>query len=353
MQWLEKEWRTRDPILTASGTMALALAMKASQGENRSGIALPAYGCFDLVTAALGARVPVRWYDVDPRTLSPDWGSLERTLSASGGVGGIVIVHYYGIPVDLGRVRLLAERLGGLIIEDAAQGIGGRMGDLPLGALGDLAVLSFGRGKGLTGGGGGALLRNTDRGRDAFARLGESPGHPGGALKPLVTTTAQWLLARPSTYALPSALPFLQLGETLFREPEPPRQINRTALGILADTIGRVEREAEVRRRNAGWMLERLRESISIQAATGVPGYLRLPLLLDKAQRAAVRDGRAGALGISPGYPRALNQLPAPTSSDEQFAGADALVQSLVTVPVHSRISETDRAEILNWLSVQ
>jgi dTDP-4-amino-4,6-dideoxygalactose transaminase len=353
VHWLEKEWQTREPILTASGTMALSLAMKAIQGENRSGVALPAYGCYDLVTAALGAQVPVRWYDVDPGTLSPEWGSLERVLSAPGRVGGIVIVHHYGIPVDLGRVRLLAERFGGLIIEDAAQGIGGRLEDLPLGARGDLAVLSFGRGKGLTGGGGGALLVNTDRGRHAFARLGETLGHPNGGLKSLVTTTAQWLLAHPSTYALPSALPFLQLGETVFREPEPLRGISPTALGILAATMDQVEGEAKIRRRNAAWLLERLGDTQPVRTGKGLPGYLRLPLMLTGARRAAMGEGKAGVLGITPGYPRVLNRLPASTASDEQFAGAEELVGSLVTVPVHSRISETDRKEILDWLTVQ
>ena len=42
--------------------------------------------------------------------------------------------------------------------EDAAQEAGATLHGRRLGSFGDLSVLSFGRGKGVTGGGGGALL---------------------------------------------------------------------------------------------------------------------------------------------------------------------------------------------------
>ena len=349
-EWLEREYRTTRPLLTGSGTMALALAMRASRSADRPGVALPAYGCYDLVTAALGAGVPVAWYDLDPATLAPDWPSLERALS--GGVGGMVIVHYYGVPVDFTPVRELARRFDTLVIEDAAQGIGGALDGLPLGALGDLGVLSFGRGKGLTGGGGGALLLNTERGRSAHSALGGAPGPAEGALRALATTTAQWLLARPSTYALPSALPFLRLGETVFREPEPERVINPVAVGILAETMHLAAGEADSRRRNAAWLIEHLRGAGKVPGGSiGQPGYLRLPMLLGEASRLAADSSRARALGIMAGYPMALNSLPGSTASSTEYSGARELVQSLVTLPVHSKLKDRERKDVVSTLT--
>jgi perosamine synthetase len=347
IDWLESGWRTTDPLLTDSGTTALTLAMLATQSPSRQGVALPAYGCYDLVTAALGAGIPVRWYDLDPATLGPDWPSLE---TAAQGVDAIVVVHYYGVPVDIAPVRDLARRRGLLIIEDAAQGIGGTLEQLPLGALGDLGVLSFGRGKGLTGGGGGALLINTPAGRKSFAVLDQSLPSPKGGLRLLLTTAVQWLLARPAVYALPSAIPVLKLGETVFRQPEPPQDIDRISLGILAATLSQVAPEAETRRRNAEWIKSRLpvgARSPSGKSGTGGSGYLRLPVLLPRRKSSLDEWGRQ--LGVMPGYPRVLNALPGVTASSERFAGSQELVQSLVTAPVHSKLSRNDREKIVNW----
>ena len=36
-------------------------------------IALPAFCCYDLVTALHGAAAHVAFYDIDPATLGPDW----------------------------------------------------------------------------------------------------------------------------------------------------------------------------------------------------------------------------------------------------------------------------------------
>ena len=52
----------------------------------------------------------------------------------------------------------IAERHGLAVVEDAAQGLGATWRGRPLGSFGDVSVLSFGRGKGWTGGVGGALL---------------------------------------------------------------------------------------------------------------------------------------------------------------------------------------------------
>ena len=352
VSWLEQGWKTRDPLLTDSGTTALTLAMLASQDDRRRGIALPAYGCFDLVTAALGASVPVHWYDLDPATLGPAWGSLEKALAA--GASGVVVAHFYGVPVDLGAVREMARRHGSLVIEDAAQGIGGSLDDRPLGGLGDLGVLSFGRGKGLTGGGGGALLVNSEQGRAALARVDRKLEPGGGGLRTVATTAAQWMLARPAAYAIPSALPFLRLGETVFREPEPLREITPAQLGILAPLLARVVHESQARKRNAAWFAERVGAKARIpDGGVGRAGYLRFPLMVASRQRSEVEGNVVRAMGVMPGYPKVLNTLAASTSSSDHFKGASELVNSLITLPVHSRLSSHDRTKIYGWLSGQ
>src|SRR5207344_1715359 len=103
-----------DVLLTDSGTSALRLALEGALRERpRSSVALPAYSCYDLATAVIGARARIQLYDVDPRTLSPDLQSLERTLEAGAGV--VVVGHLWGVPVALDAVQQLCSRAGALL----------------------------------------------------------------------------------------------------------------------------------------------------------------------------------------------------------------------------------------------
>lgn len=345
--WIQRSFDPRRHILTDSGTSALALAMQAATLRSPGKpILLPAYSCYDLVTAAMAARVNVRWYDITPETLQPDWASLRSGLSD--GAAGVVVVHHYGIPMDMGQLRGLAgEAKGLLVIEDAAQAVGGELENRPLGALGDLGVLSFGRGKGMTGGGGGALLGNTREAAELLDRAtaGLRAGNRGWSS--LVSTKAQWILARPSLYALPASIPFLQLGATVFRPPHEPSGIGAAQAGTLGGTIRLQSEEIRIRQ----WNALRLRESagslaIPVTGQGAHAGYLRLPILLPR-ELAGERDSpEARRLGIMPGYPVPLPALPGSPLPTAPAPGASILATQLVTLPVHSLLSEVDLKRI-------
>jgi dTDP-4-amino-4,6-dideoxygalactose transaminase len=344
-------------LLTDSGTTALALALGAvSRAAGGRPVALPAYGCYDLATAADAAEVGVVLYDLDPLTLGPEWGSLRQAVAA--GVSGVVVVHLYGVPVELSRVRALCRGVGIPVIEDAAQAAGALVeGRLP-GTLGEYGVLSFGRGKGVTGGAGGALLYD--------------PGAPGAGAIPaalpagrglgsLLALLAQWALGRPALYGLPARLPFLGLGDTVYRRPRAARGLLASAAGVLEQGLGVVEREAEVRRAHAAALLEVVARHPGCgltpvrPPAGSVPGYLRLPVLLDAARRceAGSRGGEARRLGIMPGYPGTLAELAGFRGRCQGlggYPGAEALRDSLWTLPVHSRMRAEDLAEVGRWV---
>ena len=152
---LRRAFGASSAALVDSGTSALAMAMRAS---TRAGgvVALPGYACVDVGAAAIFAQLRVRLYDVDPVTLSADLDSVSRVLAQ--GADTIVVSHLYGYAADVPGVAALAAAHGAAVIEDAAQGAWGTLLGKRLGSFGPLSVLSFGRGKGMTGGGGGALL---------------------------------------------------------------------------------------------------------------------------------------------------------------------------------------------------
>ena len=346
-QLVKQHWPASDIMLTDSGTSALSLAIQAAVPPN-SVVALPAWGCYDLATAAEGAGVRVALYDLDPQTLAPEPTSLGRTFDL--GARAVVVAHFYGVPVDLDAISRTADPRGIAVIEDAAQAIGATLRGRPAGSLGAFGVLSFGRGKGLNGGGGGALLINTSKHVPEM-----NIGNRNSGWGELMRTSAQWLLARPSWYALPAALPFLRLGETIYHAPHPPRPLSRASARMLRANWAAAHAATQIRRGNA----ERLRRAVggvwhNVEIATGSSaGYLRLPVRRDSAPSAELM--RKGALlGIMPGYPETLLSLDALRSrcvnANQGFPGAESLARTLVTLPTHELLSEADLAKIEAWL---
>jgi dTDP-4-amino-4,6-dideoxygalactose transaminase len=346
-------------LLTDSGTSALAVAIAGALRERPgTAVAIPAFACYDIATAVSAAGVPALLYDVDPQSLTPDLASVERAVRH--GAGAIVVAHLYGYPSDLAEVLRIGRDAGAVVIEDAAQAVGATVRGRLAGTQAPIGVLSFGRGKGWTGGGGGALLafdelgvRVADRARAGLRRARRGWGA-------LAALGVQHLVARPEMYAVPAALPFLRLGETVYRAPHPPRGLARASGGVLPRTQALADSEIAVRRRNAERLMVALRGDArsELQVVSPQPGampnYLRLPVLTPPGTRSIFCDRHAARLGIAPSYPRPLSKLPvfAPRcgNAGETFSGALELALRLCTLPTHSWLSNQDLAEVVSWI---
>jgi perosamine synthetase len=75
----------------------------------------------------------------------------------------IMVVHIYGLPVDLDPLMKVARRHGLKVIEDAAEVIGQTYNGEPCGSFGDLSVFSFYPNKHVTTGEGGMIVTKDDR----------------------------------------------------------------------------------------------------------------------------------------------------------------------------------------------
>ena len=355
---IRAQYAPSDLLLTDSGTSALNLALTASarSAESRGSqplAALPAYGCYDLATAADAAGVRVVLYDLDPDTLGPNWASLERVVA--GGATSVVVAHLYGVPVDVRRVRSICRGRADLI-EDAAQAAGAVVEGRPAGGIGSLSVLSFGRGKGRTGGGGGALLANDSAGAALLATVREFPGPAPRGGRQLIALVAQWLLARPWVYGIPASLPFLGLGETVYHAPWSPEECPAEWAAVLAADWSSADQEVEIRSTNAERLARRARGNASLTVPRleggAIASYLRFPVVVSEAARVEARSLRS--LGVMPGYPAALPDLAGfgerCVATGDSYAGARLLARRLVTLPVHSRLRRGTMRRLEEWL---
>jgi len=347
---LDLEYRSRRTLLCGSGTQALEIAIRLALRSSRpdASIALPAYSCYDVATAAVACNAPIRLYDLNPDTLSPDQHSLETVLSRGARV--VVIAPLYGMPVPWHSLEALAERHDAILIEDAAQGHGATWRAKPLGSLGAISTLSFGRGKGWTGGGGGAVL--TRDGAEEFLGALPQPHLPAEA-RAVLGLVAQWGLGRPSLYGIPRSVPSLGLGETTYHAPSRPRSMTRAAAAAVIHSHDMSLHEAAQRRVNAERILAAVDKSVvkPIRLENeSIPGYLRLAVRVRGGLDGLASRDDALALGMASGYPTILAELPAVVSRmsgpQPSWPGAETLARDLVTIPTHSRLSRQDLNEI-------
>lgn len=147
---------SRHCVGVANGFEALELVLRAWGIGPGDEVIVPSWTFIAtwLAVSAVGA-VPV---PVEPA----DGGMLIDPLRVEAAITpatrAIVAVHLYGHPADMTALRVLAQRHGLRLLEDAAQAHGARLGDRRVGALGDAAAFSFYPGKNLGAlGDGGAI----------------------------------------------------------------------------------------------------------------------------------------------------------------------------------------------------
>lgn len=149
-------------ILTGRGTTALWLSYSLMD-KKRPKVLLPAMVCLSpMFTAFYAGKIPI-FADVlkEDATINP--AVVEKMLKGDSSIGAVVAVHLYGHPARMKELKVICSKYNVLLIEDAAQALGGidYDGEL-LGYKGDLSIFSFGHTKIMDVGGGGAVLTDND-----------------------------------------------------------------------------------------------------------------------------------------------------------------------------------------------
>ena len=145
-------------LLTPSCTAALEMASMLCGLGPGDEVILPS-NTFDSTANAFvrdGAR-PV-FVDIREDTLNLDEKAIEAAITEH--TRAIFPVHYAGVACEMDAIREIAAAHDLVVVEDAAQAVGSRYRDQPLGGLGQLGAFSFHETKNFICGEGGALVVN-------------------------------------------------------------------------------------------------------------------------------------------------------------------------------------------------
>jgi perosamine synthetase len=150
----------RHAIATSNGTVALHVALVALGVAPGDEILIPTVTYIATANAVRYCGATPVLVDVCPGTLNIDPAEIARKISPR--TRGIIPVHLYGHPCEMGPIAEIATRHGLFVLEDAAEAHGAEYLGRKVGGLGDCAAFSFFGNKIVTTGEGGMVTTDND-----------------------------------------------------------------------------------------------------------------------------------------------------------------------------------------------
>ena len=147
-------------VAVCNGSVALDMSVAALDLGPGDEVILPTFTIISCAAAIARAGATPVVVDCDPSTWNMAPGDVERRITSR--TRAIMVVHIYGLPVDMGPILALAERHGLAIIEDAAEMHGQTWNGRPCGSFGALSAFSFYPNKHVTAGEGGMVVTDSD-----------------------------------------------------------------------------------------------------------------------------------------------------------------------------------------------
>jgi len=159
----------RHCITCANGTEAMTLVLMAWDIKAGDAVFVPDFTFFSTgEVVALQGATPI-FVDVDKNTFNIDPQKLEIAIKAVLQKGelqpkAVIPVDLFGLPANYPEITGIARKYNLLVLEDSAQGFGGRIKGQKAGSFGDAATTSFFPAKPLgCYGDGGAIFTDNDQ----------------------------------------------------------------------------------------------------------------------------------------------------------------------------------------------
>jgi perosamine synthetase len=147
-------------IAVCNGTAALDAAVEALDIGPDDEVIMPTFTIISCINQIVRNGAKPVLVDSDPITWNMDVTQIEAKITPR--TKAIMIVHIFGLPVDVDPVLDIAKRYGLKVIEDAAQMHGQTYKGKPCGSFGDISTFSFYPNKHITTGEGGMILTDDD-----------------------------------------------------------------------------------------------------------------------------------------------------------------------------------------------
>ena len=226
---------TKYCVVFNSGTSALHAALLTYNIKEGDEVIVPSFTFIATANAPLFVGAKPVFADIEEETYGLDSEDVKEKITEK--TKAIIPIHYGGCPCKIKELREIADDHNLILIEDAAESLGARIGDKKVGAFGDAAMLSFCQNKIITTGDGGAIITDS---REIYEKLKLIRSH--GRLE-----TSDY-------FSSTEYMDYITLGYNF-------RMSNIiAALGVAQ--LKKVDKIIEMRRKNAEYLTARLKREI-------------------------------------------------------------------------------------------
>lgn len=148
--------RRKQGIAVSNGSAALDIAVKALDIGVGDEVIVPSFTIISPVQSIVTAGATPVLVESDIETWNMDISQVESKITAK--TKAILIVHIYGLPVDMDPIIALCEKYQLFLIEDAAEMHGQTYKGKACGSFGNISTFSFYPNKLITTGEGGMIM---------------------------------------------------------------------------------------------------------------------------------------------------------------------------------------------------
>jgi len=148
-------------IAVCNGSVAIDASIVALGIGKGDEVIMPTFTIISCAAAIVRAGAVPVVVDADPQTWNMDVSQIEAKITPR--TKAIMVVHIYGLPVDMDPVLAIAQKHGLKVIEDAAEMHGQNYKGKPCGSFGTISTFSFYPNKHITTGEGGMIVTDDEQ----------------------------------------------------------------------------------------------------------------------------------------------------------------------------------------------
>jgi len=146
----------------SSGTAAIHLALRAAGVGEGDVVFCPTLTFSATVNPIIYQNATPVFIDSNYETWNMCPEALEKAFEKYPDVRAVIVVHLYGLSADMDKIMKVCRKNNVVVIEDAAESLGGYYKGRHTGTFGDYGIFSFNGNKIITTSGGGMLVSNNE-----------------------------------------------------------------------------------------------------------------------------------------------------------------------------------------------
>ena len=150
---------TKYCVVFNSGTSALHAALLAYEIKNGDEVIVPSFTFIATANAPLFVGAKPVFADIEEETFGLDPEDVKERITEK--TKAIIPIHYGGCACKIMELKEIAEDYGLILIEDAAESLGAKIGSKKVGTFSDSGMFSFCQNKIITTGDGGAIVTDS------------------------------------------------------------------------------------------------------------------------------------------------------------------------------------------------